>query len=308
MTASEKPPLLDAESAQQLQWSAIWRKFSPVTPCGRRRKEGLQPFGPGDEAAYERVIAQLLGDAERLDEAVGAVLVGRLQVIPDIAPALSALAQSGVVLSIKQLLAVKQFLFSGHALARDSAQGVTQLEWTNEARWRRVLDLFGNTDVPSFAIDHIADDTWRAASHAVAQAGQALAEVVRDRDRLWLAQVGVRPARDGELVLRLPDAYAVAERLRHDERVNWLRDTPFESVFEIAATPNLSACTEELDACKRQLEAAEESVLRSFCVGLRASLPDLQRLAEDIANLDLRVAKIRLLREWNGCVPRKSVV
>lgn len=306
--AAHPVPFLDHDSIADLHWRAIWQSFAPVTPFGRRAKSALRPYRTGEEAVAEQGLDQLRSDANALDATAIATMADGLQPVPDVADALAALVEPETVLSVKQLLALKQFLFYGARLAAPGRAGAglaaaAGLEWTSPARWSSVLAQFGEVAVPSFAIDHVADDNWRAAAAALTRATHALHTAKQDHDRSWQEEVGVRPTREGHVVLRLPQQRELAEQLMTDGRLQWLRNTPFEAVFAVQPTPDLTEAEDGLQVAKEAVETAQDQVLRRFCDALRGLLPELQRLAEDIAALDLRVAKVRLLRQWNGAVP-----
>ncbi|WDL95133.1 MutS-related protein [Alicyclobacillus sp. ALC3] len=314
VNSTRPAPFLNPDSIADLHWHTIWQVFAPVTPFGRRAKAALQPYRTGEEAAAEREFDQLKSDVARLDATAIAAIAEGLQHVPDVADALVALAEPATVLSVKQLLALKQFLFYGAGLAGAASAGAgrgdagvadarAKVEWTSPSRWSASLAQFGEVAVPSFAIDHVADDTWRTAAAALTQATYALHMAKQDRDKSWQEEVGVRPTREGHVVLRLPQQRPLAEQLMADGRLQWLRNTPFEAVFAVQPTPHLTAAEAGLRVAKEALETAQDYVLAQFCDALRGLLPDLQRLAEDIAALDLRVAKVRLLRQWNGAVP-----
>lgn len=290
---------LDHDSIADLHWPVIWQSFAPVTALGRRAKADLQPYRTGEERAATESLEQLRADAAVLDLGAAAAIAGALEPVPDIADALAALTRPETVLSVKQLLALKQFLFHGAELAVTAAK----LDWTAPARWNAVLLEFGEVSVPSFAIDHVADDRWRAAAALVTQATYAVHSAKQERDKAWQESVGARPSREGQIVLRLPEQRVLAERLMSDSRLTWLRNTPFEAVFDVQPTADLEAAQTRLAEAKEAQGVAQDQVLRGFCDALRARLPELRRLAEDIAALDLRVAKVRLLRHWNGAIP-----
>lgn len=292
---------LDTESAESVKFSAFWRMFAPVTPYGERAKGKMQPFLPGAGAAFRSARSQLHTDAAWLTESTLAELQPMLRALPDVSDATNMLETPGTVLPARQLLLLKQFLFHGRLLADRFAAPVGA--WTAPQPWHRLLAHFGDAAGATFAVDHVADAPYLAASEAFAAAMRAAASQLRDRDRQWYTETGRRPHRDGQLTLSLPDQDELAARLKQDPRVRWLRDTPFESVFEILPTSTEAEASEQEAACRQALDVATERLLHGLCDALRADLPLLKKLQEDVAQFDLRVARVAMLRGCDGCIP-----
>lgn len=343
---AERATFLDHASANAVGWDAFWRAFEPVTPDGRRAKQAMRPFLPGNDPHWEAALSQLRSDAAACDRAGDGALDTLRSVyltrLPDIAQAVAALRQPGIVLSQKDLLLLKQYLFHGLALA--NAAEARSFAWTTPQHWTLILTLFGQQALesqqalqgqqalesqqaqraqqarqpdgallpltPTFAVDHVADDAYRAAARAFAAASTTLAERLHERDEQWMEAAGVRPDWAGRLVLRRPDHVALIGELKVDPRLRWLQDTPFESLFEVVETPDIRACREQVSAAREQLAHAAEQVLARLCAALRAHLPTLLQLQADVADLDVRLAKVALLRRWQavgaGCVPTSA--
>ena len=176
--------------------------------------------------------------------------------------------------------------------------------WTHPSLWRTLLEIFGAPDSSSFSLDHVADDTYRAAAAAHTEAVRNLALVRRQRDRQWSEETGQPVSRDGQLHLSLPEHHTLSEQLKQDGRLRWRHDTPFESVFELLPTEEMASAAAELEECEVELSLAAEALLERLTVLIRRQLPLWREAERHLQELDLRLARVQLTRLWGGSVPQ----
>jgi DNA mismatch repair protein MutS2 len=293
-------PFLDDESAAVLDWEGIWQAFQPVTPYGKAAKGCMRPFLPGQEAEWQASQVQLAADVNALDDGAVHQAVSILKTLPDIGDALDTLAHTRGALSAKQCLALKGFARAGRQLA-DTLHGVVAGGLSVSA-WENLLHPFGQPDTASFSVTHIAGEAYVKAGQTYGEAVQRRSEASRHRNERVLQETGVVPNREGQLVLMLPQQRAMVEQLKSSPTVTWLRDTPFESVFEANDTEAMMAAEAAVETAETEIQAAAEEAMRHLADALRALLPAWLRAAEVVTDIDLRAAKVVLMRQWDGCV------
>jgi DNA mismatch repair protein MutS2 len=300
-TESGTAPFLDCETAREIQWHAVWDRFAPVTPYGKRWKETAQPFRAGEEEAWAQALQRLASDVRLVTGDEVRRLRGRLERVPDVRDILAPLSHPDTALSPRQCLQLKQFLVAGRELAADAA--VLRLGWTTSGLWDRLLASFGGDLSASFALDHVGGPTYQRAAEAVAMASGALARAVRARDEELLRMVGRRPDANGRIVCPLPADKAVADQLEQCPLVRWLQNTPFESVFEALPSAEMQAASEQLAASRAHLDDVSAQVLKNLSDELRARLPDWRAAVTALEDLDVRLAKVQFYWDIDGCIP-----
>lgn len=318
---------VDQDTLKALDWQQLWADYAPVTAYGRRAKATATPYLPGREGDLQQVWDQLRRDLAVCSPERTEQVLSQLQNWPDIAEALAVLEEPTLGLTPKHLLGLKQFAFRGLRLAEglanfalggssgeDSSQptgpaavspGHIQpgLVWSNPSLWENLLTMLGAPDSSVFSFHHVADAAYRQAGLEHAQVVQKLAVLTRERDTDWYHSTGQRVRRDATVVLNLPEQQDLAQALKHDARVRWLHDTPFESVFELGQTKAMAAAEAELAVRVEHLAAAADGLLKDLTNTLRRQLSQWRRAAADLCDLDLRCARVRLARLWHGCVP-----
>jgi DNA mismatch repair protein MutS2 len=297
-------PFLDDESATVLDWEGIWQAYQPVTPYGKVAKGRMRPFLPGQEAEWQASQAQLAADVSRLDDDAVHQALSILKTLPDIGDALDTLAHTRGALSAKQCLALKGFARGGRQLAATS-HGVAAGGLSASA-WESLLRPLGQPDTASFSVTHIAGEAYVKAGQKYGEAVQRRSEASRHRNERVLQETGVAPNREGQLVFVLPQQRAIVEQLKSSTTVTWLRDTPFESVFEANDTDAMMAAEAAVEAAETEMQAAAEEAMRHLADALRASMPEWWRAVEVVTDIDLRAAKVVLMRQWDGCVTAVS--
>jgi len=293
---------VDSDSLAALGWKDLWAAFVPLTVYGQKVKAGAIPFLPGQEAELVAIWRQLeqdlavwsADDVRRLHES--------LQNWPNVLEALAVLARPEGSLSPKHLLSLKQFAYRGFHLASD-VDFPSTFTWTDAGLWQELLAEFGQSDSPSFAVEHIAGTDFSSRTRTHAEAVRQLGVVTRERDKAWQERLGQRPYRDGQVVLTLPEKAALASELKQNPGARWLRDTPFESVFELLPTVEMEQATAAVATCQEELNRAADMALAALTAQLRRDLARWQRGVTDVTALDLRVARRQLTKAWNGSVP-----
>ncbi|SFU63507.1 MutS-related protein [Alicyclobacillus macrosporangiidus] len=295
-------PFLDDITASSIGWPAVWAAWAPVTPYGLRAKAAHRPFLPGEEEAWQAALTELAADLTAVaDDPLRRAREG-LRALPDVAADLDILLR-GRPLAARAALALKTFLRVGGDLARDP--DLQRLRWTHAAAWHRLLEPFGDAGA-SFSVDSVADDTYRLLRRRLAEASVCLARERQREAERWRKEAGVRPDASGLLRIPVPAGRAVAERLKAEPGVRWRQDTPFESVFECLPGPDVVRWTAEVASCRAALAEAEERCMARLAEGLRAEGPVWRRLVDDVASLDLRLARVALARRWGGCAPEAA--
>ncbi|MCL6452741.1 MAG: hypothetical protein K6T78_03825 [Alicyclobacillus sp.] len=299
---------LDAATAVAIDWPRVWAWFAPVTPFGRDAKSALAPFLPGDEVACAEALRQLAADCAEPRLWQSAQLEDVLRRLPDIRPALAVLENDATTLQPRDCLVLKQFLwFSDPLLASDrmpACSASTRMPaWTDVSRWRALRALFGPGEEPTFRVEELGDVEVDRAASALLSARRMHLERARADAEAWRERAGVRPNRDGQLVLPLPAARERAEALLGDPGLRWLRDTPFERVFEVVPSPELAAAEARLADAQARLADAEARALSIFTAKLRRHLDDWRQVLADVTQLDLRRARVLLQQRLRGSVP-----
>lgn len=297
-------PFLDDETAEAIGWASIWQSFAPVTSCGKAAKAALRPFLPGEEAAWREASAELALDAANCSADVLQKAAHILQACPDIRDALHTLRHTTGALTPKECLALKQFVQTGLQLSEWLTQSMRGL--LSPARWASLLTAFGHTESSSFSIAHIAGPAYVEAGQAYAKAQRRCTEIQRELHRQVVTEAGVQPNRDGQLVLLLPQQMALVNDLKASPRLRWLRDTPFESVFEVVETEPLAAARADVERAESAMQAQTEAAMKQLSDELRGALPNWDAAAAQMTTLDLRIAKARLFQAWSGTVAESA--
>ncbi|KPV42777.1 MutS-related protein [Alicyclobacillus ferrooxydans] len=154
-----------------------------------------------------------------------------------------------------------------------------------------------------FSIADLATPAYEAAAAAMNSALHKVAQAKHRQQITWRAIPGANLRRDGQLVITLPAHRDLAEACKQDACLKWLRDTPFESIFEVVPTAELQAAEAELEEAKATLSREEDIILGILTERLRETLPLWNQAAEDTADLDVRIAKVRMLHQFDGCIP-----
>lgn len=293
---------VDDNTLTALNWPEIWADYTPTTVYGRRAKAQAIPYLPGQETELQCLWDQLTDDLEKVSPQQINQAMRLLENWPDLHDTFSALDGPTAHLAAKHLLALKQFAFRGTQLADTLMEN--SLVWTDPGLWEQLLAVFGEVRSSSFALNHVADESYRqqAANHAAAV--QSLAMATRHRDVEWLERTGQPVRRDGKIVLNLPEQLMLAQGFKQDASLRWVQDTPFESVFELRPTPIMEAAAEELAAREEQLAAVADALLARLTETIRSELALWRQAESDLRELDLRLARVRLTRLWDACVPQ----
>ena len=301
--ANPNPVFVDSDSLAALGWKDLWAAFVPLTVYGQQVKASATPFLPGQEDELQAIWSQLeqdladwsADDARRLHE--------DLQNWPNVLDALALLTRPQGSLSPKHLLSLKQFAYRGFHLAR--AEGFPgTFTWTDTGRWQGLLTTLGQGDSPSFAVVHVAGADFSEHVRAHAEALRQLGAVTRDRDAKWQERLRQRPHRDGQVVLSLPEQADLAAALKQDPGARWLRDTPFESVFELLPSAQMEQAAVTVALCQEELTRAADVALSALTQQLLRDLGRWEQAVADITALDLRLARRQLAEAWGGSVPR----
>jgi len=289
---------VDEATNQAVDWDVAWRHFLPKTPFGLAARDQLRPFLPGQEADFCAALDQLRADCAQAQAWSRSGLTEILEQTPDIRSALALLENGEQSLDMLDCLTLKHFVWRMWPALTD-----TLPPWTEVQHWRTLRQLFGADTEASFRAEQVGGDDIERANEVYRQAVQKHAEAARALSDSWLERIGMRPNRDGLLVFRTPLQQAVAEQWKLDLGLRWLRDTPFESVFEVLPTPALAAASGDLEVARQRLDAAHDAALRNFTATLRRHLPSWQQVLGDVTALDLRLAKVRANLALNGCIP-----
>lgn len=297
---TEDIAFLDNRSATAIAWPDVWAQVQPSSVYGKRLKSRVKPFKPGQELGCHEVLQQLEADIEGTSTPLLHQLQQSLQTLPDITEAIDALSVPGRTLSQKEILALKGLAYSGIELC----QCAQRLRWSGLSPWQSLLSLFGNSQTRSFSVHDVAGDVYREAASDCAKAQGAVAQATRLLDSGWMDETNIRPNREGLLVLPLPTHRAVAEDCKSRTGLRWLRDTPFESVFEVLPTPEMEALFRKVLACQASLDAVEQAVLKQLSDELRSHALTWKACVNDVAMLDWRLAKVAIARRWHATVPQ----
>lgn len=307
----ESDSFLDAQTLSELKWQEIWEQWSPITHLGQRQKAVLKPFLPGDEAEWQRSYDVLETDVAALTDTLQQRTGDLLRQIPDISDILRRLQNIAVEIQREQIdfvplqardmLVLKHFALLGQRLAQ-TLQGQIDGVWSEDV-WTRWLKPFGKPEQDSFSIGDIATPLYLQASQNYAQALRRRGEAVRRWETDWLNTLGIRPSRDGRIVCRLPADADLARRLKALEGVAWQSDTPFESTFTVPFSEEIEQLQQQQDEWQQVMDVEGNRSLQTVTKILVVDLESWYAAAAEITAIDLRVAKVRLWREWCGCRP-----
>jgi len=294
-------PFIDEPSQSALAWPDVWRQFAPCTPYGLRAKDAIRPFLPGDESVFAANAQQLTADAANVDHDTHAHLVAQLQSLPDIAPVLAQLASGVQMLPQKSFLLLKQFAVYGCALA--NAASAHACTWLDSSAFAQVVFPLKNTEQPTFALEDVASIRYTESVARHGNAVQAHASALRQVDAAWYERVGMRPNRERQLVLPLPEKRDLAATLKQTEALKWLRETPFECVFEVRPTAEAARLQREVEERRRAVEAEADIVRTQLTRAIARHVDAWHELSNAVATLDIRLAKVRLVHLWHGAAP-----
>ncbi|QSO51009.1 hypothetical protein JZ785_19360 [Alicyclobacillus curvatus] len=154
-----------------------------------------------------------------------------------------------------------------------------------------------------FSVEDLGSKAYATAQQAVAAAMQRVAAAKRQQHQLWSAATGSKLRRDGQLVIPLPNQRDLAEACKQDSRLKWLRDTPYESIFELLPDDDLCDAQFSLERAKDSLAAEEQRLLVWLTDRIRDTLNAWEQALTAVTELDVRTAKVRMLRLIHGCVP-----
>ncbi|WP_169725426.1 MutS-related protein [Alicyclobacillus contaminans] len=302
MAVDEVRPVMDSSTMEAVLWRDVWGAFQPVTSAGQRWKRAVQPWVSGQEDAWCAALRQLEEDAQVISDADLRTLREQLSRMPDLANTLCDLVAPAFVLQPKHALWLKQCAWLGGALAEHPA--VQRMHSLTGIPWKQLLEMMGEATSPAFAVDHVGGAVYHRAVQALTEAVSDVAACLRARDAAWMETVGRRPTRDGQIILSLPMEAPLANALKQRADVRWVRDTPFESVFEVLSDDRLQAALQRKDAAQAELDACVAAVMRRLTDTVRRTAPQWQRAVDELCELDVRLAKVELLRRWAGCVPQ----
>lgn len=313
---SEQVGWLDKETKDAIHWHAFWEAFAPVTPSGQAAKQKMKPLLPGCEADAERAWQQLRDDAKHWSEADMGTIRDQLARLPDIRDTLSTLTWSTAPLTPKHFLALKQFAVRGLRLSM--LQEVEKGLWSHPGDFIPMVEVFlhgvgleGTTGLSEevyaatelFSVEDLGSREYAAARQAVTAAMQRVTSAKRKQYQLWATATGSKLRRDGHLVVPLPNHRDLAAACKQDDRLKWLRDTPYESIFEVLPDEDLASAEASLESANGQLQAEEQRLLTMLTERIRGTLNAWERALIAVTELDIRTAKVRMLRLFHGCVP-----
>lgn len=300
----EHAPFIDESSQQALAWPALWQQFAPCTPYGQRAKRALRPFLPNNAEAFEENAGQLSADMANIAPETGAALCKHLVQLPDIASILQELANGAAILSQKSFLSLKQFAVIGRDCVRATRTHSIHVEGFTEANFAQVTFPFKHTESPTFALDDVATEAYRSCREMHTTALQQHAALMREIDAVWRSRVGKRVNRDRQFVLSLPAERALVMEFKASDEVKWVRETPFESVFELVPTEEMAALQRDIEKWQRALEAEADAVLARLTALIRRDIDVWITLVHAVTALDIRIAKVQLAHRWHGTVPQ----
>ena len=322
---TESVDWLDEESKEAIHWHAFWQVFSPVTAYGRAAKGQLKPLLPGLEHDAELCWQRLREDRLHWSESDIGTIRDQLARLPDIRDTVSMLTWSTAPLTPKHFLALKQFAVRGLHLAL--SQTVRKAPWSDPGDFVPLVEVFmkepgstgtfgeadsvGSTALyeaasaasEQFSVEDLDSKLYTAAQQAVTAAMQRVTAAKRQQNQLWTALTSSKLRADGHLVLPLPHERQLAEACKQDNRLKWLRDTPYESIFEVLPDEDLANAKAAFERAKEQLEVEEQRLFTLLTNRIRDTLNVWERAITAVTELDIRTAKVHMLRLMHGCVP-----
>ncbi|WP_168188775.1 MutS-related protein [Thermoflavimicrobium daqui] len=302
---------IDEKSKQDLQLDQLLLRFQPWTPMGKKAKEKLTPFLPGQESDWQQLLEEqevIQSHLVRYPKQV-AQLESILQQIPDVEDLILQL-ESGYVPSLTEWFQIKQFLWYSRAWARL----LTEMEIDNSFYFNKVeietcanLLQHLNPSHPLRSTFSIADEYDPALKAARENRAHLEREKLCEREsraQIIEEQLQVRRNRFGEWIA-IRGSQQEKKMLQIND-LQLIRETTYDRYFELKPSKQQEKIEHELDQLNEKIARLEQKVLNQLAKTFRSAIPFFRYAHQKITHFDLQWARIRAAESWHGSKPTYS--
>jgi len=290
--------LLDAASAELLDFDWLVEAVAPVSPYGSRVFSELVPFRPGDEAAAESRARRIAEAAEQLHPDRVSAARSLLEQLPDIAGVI-ARASMAEMLDDPSFLEVSRFCEMVERV--DALLPATTL-WqptSGEAMHAVITALApGHNEPEGFYLSDAFDAELAAARAAHAQA-QAEVDAAHGREQERVARELGREeiAGDEFIVMRTELTGTLPEGVRV------VRESATYLLCALDYGEGSRSALERRESAFGRVGALEERVRSHLSAIVRAHAPELGVVAGAVGELDVSVAAVRFSQSHRCTAP-----
>lgn len=287
---------MDTSTAQVLGVAEFLGWLTPDSAAGRALGESLAVFGADARDAWQHEM-ECLAQADRWqaeNSAVQSTLRQALGALPQL-ERMARKLDAQRVLEEADLFQVKQFLYFSAQILQIA--GDLLGAWHVPAQWGAALDALMHAihpqkhRTPRFHLAAELDPQLEALRAALRQNRKLERRLRTELERAITADYG--------------GGFDIHGSFRADDESALTADRRLVRVGDAwqLKDPRLSAAVAQTDAVQREVEAAEYTLRARLSRLVRQKIDWLQEVAAVLAALDLRLAKVRLRCEIDGCWP-----
>lgn len=299
--------LMSIKTEQEIGLRAILQRINTHTPYGKKAREQMAPFFPGQEAVLERVFDQVTLLIKTIDQqpALLRLLKSSFSTIKDITGSLSRVKGHEILNEI-ELFEIKcqvmDMNLMGKALQPYLVGSLAEYQLEPLTEIEALLDPEGYGVKSFYLYDSYSQELARLRKEK-----QQLEKKIRHEEALIHQEIhreiGIKPRPNGEL--HLPKAhYDKIEALQKSPRLYVASEGLQGIVFKIIQSQEVHRLQEDLENI-RALEETEELRVRGMLS------QEIDRLAEPLIKninrlgaLDLLLGKVLLAKKIKGCRPQ----
>ncbi|MBP8620350.1 MAG: hypothetical protein KBI39_02610 [Firmicutes bacterium] len=312
-TRKERAVLTPPSAREKLGFAAVWDRVTPRSAMGRRVKFRAKPFLPGMEDDLDKEFDALETIVGLWSESpqIFTEFMGILSNSKDPFYAITLL-NDGKPLPHAEMFIVAHLCFTVNrvlALMTDEKLiGQTAVLWPEKVVPPSLYEvekhlLLGSQGQPTFYVSDGYSEQLAFVRKERKQKEKELREEMAKEAAKAEELIGRRPGLREEIAIRRRD-YDTIEKARLMPELAETRETLTHVHFKLKPTRDAVKIEREINRLRQKESELEEQVLIDLSKKVAEHLPEIQRAAKAIGELDFLICKAELAKTMNGVRPR----
>ena len=297
---------LDAEARRQLGFDQVWSRLKPVSPQGRARQHKAAAFEAKDRERLEEELDRVerICRALQTNPKVADNLLYFLTMVRDINGTLNRSMQ-GSTLDDMEFYEIKKLLL----IAKEIQTELERLEWTSLLapldlcpECREALSV-GQRSKESFYIADAYDPKLAKVRRERIRLEGLLADFRGSVESKIMHAAGRTLSMDGDITVSKAEPELIS-RLEAIENLAPVHLSAHSVTFALVENESMHQTRQELGQSREEEEACKQEIRGRLTQTVATSAPRLLGVLEQLAYLDIVLAKGRLSAEIDGVKPR----
>lgn len=298
---------LDTETRRQLGFDQVWSQIRPASSLGRARTRQAGAFGKGQAAELEqeltrleRICADLKEDPKQADN-----LHFLLGTVRDIGLSIKR-SRQGIILDDTEFYEIKKLLYTAEKIQGE----LERLQWTfllpepleQCASCREALSI-GQGGQESFYISDAYNKELAEIRQERVSLESALAKGRAAVDNKLIQTLGRLLSMEGKIAVSVGEREKIA-RLQEIPELEKVQETADIVTFQLIENETEARMKQKLGKVRETEEGLKEQIRRELSQKVAEHSSRLDKVLEQLASLDLTVAKGRFSAEIGGIKPK----